>query len=261
MGYHNKNKAFTLAEVLITLGVIGIVAALTLPSLISNHQEKVKITKLKKAYSVLSSAYTMAKAKYDDVDNWTNINLTTFSDANTADSQVLSYDLGSKLAEFINTDKVCSTRKESETCWGKVPYLSFLTGIGHGGGDYYSFRSAGIVYGLQPNVDVDINSYGRKMKDKYYAQIHVGIEPQNKTSVLGKNVFVFLITDTKIIPAGIGNWSDYQRYSPVPFDSYCLDNGSIKQGMGCTAWVLQFENFEYLKGCSNLSWYGEHTCR
>lgn len=35
-------KAFTLAETLITVGIIGIIAALTLPSLIENHQKKLQ---------------------------------------------------------------------------------------------------------------------------------------------------------------------------------------------------------------------------
>ena len=49
-----KNKlAFTLAEVLITLGIIGIVAALTLPVLIQVNKNKEVETKLKKIYSVL----------------------------------------------------------------------------------------------------------------------------------------------------------------------------------------------------------------
>ncbi|MDR1327158.1 MAG: type II secretion system GspH family protein [Heliobacteriaceae bacterium] len=42
-------KAFTLAEVLITLGIIGVVAALTMPSLIANHKKKVYVTGLRKA--------------------------------------------------------------------------------------------------------------------------------------------------------------------------------------------------------------------
>lgn len=49
-------NAFTLAEVLITLGIIGVVAALTLPSLIQNHKEKVTIVRLKQAYSLFSTA-------------------------------------------------------------------------------------------------------------------------------------------------------------------------------------------------------------
>ena len=42
-------KGFTLADVLITLGIIGIVAALTLPSLIQKYQEKVTLERLKKS--------------------------------------------------------------------------------------------------------------------------------------------------------------------------------------------------------------------
>ena len=54
-------KAFTLAEVLITLGVIGIVAAMTLPQLIKNYQAKVLETAFKKSYSNISKAYLMTK--------------------------------------------------------------------------------------------------------------------------------------------------------------------------------------------------------
>ena len=36
----NMKKSFTLAEVLITLGIIGVVAAMTLPSLIGNYKKK-----------------------------------------------------------------------------------------------------------------------------------------------------------------------------------------------------------------------------
>ncbi len=37
-------NGFTLAEVLITLGIIGIVAAMTMPALIANYQKKVLVT-------------------------------------------------------------------------------------------------------------------------------------------------------------------------------------------------------------------------
>lgn len=52
-------RGFTLAEVLITLGVIGIVASLTIPQLIKNYQAKVLETAFKKSYSNLSKAYLM----------------------------------------------------------------------------------------------------------------------------------------------------------------------------------------------------------
>ena len=42
-----KFVGFTLAEVLITLGIIGVVAALTLPSVIQKYQKKVTVERLK----------------------------------------------------------------------------------------------------------------------------------------------------------------------------------------------------------------------
>ena len=51
-----KHVAFTLAEVLITLGIIGVVAAITLPTLIQNYQKQVWVNQLKKEVSVLQNA-------------------------------------------------------------------------------------------------------------------------------------------------------------------------------------------------------------
>lgn len=50
---------FTLAEVLITLAVIGIVAALTIPTLLSKNEERIRETQLKKAYTVLAQSHQM----------------------------------------------------------------------------------------------------------------------------------------------------------------------------------------------------------
>ena len=52
----SRKPAFTLAEVLITLGVIGIVAALTLPNMIKKHRNKVLETQFKAAYSIIQQA-------------------------------------------------------------------------------------------------------------------------------------------------------------------------------------------------------------
>ncbi len=70
-----KNRAFTLAEVLITLAIIGVVAAIAIPSVISNSQQQEYKTGLKKAVSVLNSAITMNMAldgetPYDNKDTF-----------------------------------------------------------------------------------------------------------------------------------------------------------------------------------------------
>ena len=58
-----KKIGFTMAEVLITLGIIGIVAAMTLPSLINNKKNKELETAFKKNYSVISQALNMYYAQ------------------------------------------------------------------------------------------------------------------------------------------------------------------------------------------------------
>ena len=63
-------RAFTLAEVLITLGIIGIVAAMTLPSLIGKYQKKETVAQLQKAYTVLNQAFRQAEAENESSEYW-----------------------------------------------------------------------------------------------------------------------------------------------------------------------------------------------
>jgi prepilin-type N-terminal cleavage/methylation domain-containing protein len=62
-GAGTKKAAFTLAEVLITLGIIGIVAAMTLPTLIQNYQKKVIQNQLKKNYAILQNWVEQAETR------------------------------------------------------------------------------------------------------------------------------------------------------------------------------------------------------
>lgn len=57
------NRGFTLAEVLITLGIIGVVAAMTLPALVNQTKGKELETALKKAYSILQQS--LQQMQYD----------------------------------------------------------------------------------------------------------------------------------------------------------------------------------------------------
>ena len=65
-----KKAAFTLAEVLITLGIIGVVAAMTLPAVITNVQKKVVENQLKVFNTTINNAFRMAQVehggKFDD---------------------------------------------------------------------------------------------------------------------------------------------------------------------------------------------------
>lgn len=51
-----KHNGFTLAEVLVTLGIIGVVSAMTVPTLVQNYQRKSYVTQLHKVYNELGQA-------------------------------------------------------------------------------------------------------------------------------------------------------------------------------------------------------------
>ena len=61
--HDNRARAFTLAEVLITLTIIGVIAALTIPNLLQKYQEEALKTAFKKTYNVLNNAYKMVIAE------------------------------------------------------------------------------------------------------------------------------------------------------------------------------------------------------
>ncbi len=63
-------RAFTLAEVLITLGIIGVVAAMTLPSLVGNYKKKQAVTQLQKVYTVLNQALRQSEAANESSQYW-----------------------------------------------------------------------------------------------------------------------------------------------------------------------------------------------
>ena len=61
---------FTLAEVLITLGIIGVVAAMTIPNLMTKNQQRETVTKLERAISVFNQAYKMSWVTLHHMKRW-----------------------------------------------------------------------------------------------------------------------------------------------------------------------------------------------
>ena len=66
----SEKAAFTLAEVLITLGIIGIVAAMTIPNLISSYKAKLYGTRLKEFYSIMSQAVMLSEIQNGPKNTW-----------------------------------------------------------------------------------------------------------------------------------------------------------------------------------------------
>ena len=100
-----KTPAFTLAEVLITLGIIGIVAAMTLPTLIINHRKQVTVNKVKKFYTVMSQATNSAIAEYGSMEDWQGFTTTRNGEEmqNWFDTYLKPY--LKVIDEFVKTDE------------------------------------------------------------------------------------------------------------------------------------------------------------
>src|SRR5574344_186397 len=118
----SRKKAFTLAEVLITLGIIGVVAALTIPTLIQNYQEKAIVTKLKQSMSLFNQAFKMAELENGPVTDWGASNLSRVVKENEDGESFTSYDTpentaSSKLymdifTKYLKTTKYCTPEKK-----------------------------------------------------------------------------------------------------------------------------------------------------
>lgn len=71
MRNRQKNyKAFTLSEVLITLGILGVVIAMTLPALMSKYRKQEISARLKKFYTIMNQAIMMSELENGDIKYW-----------------------------------------------------------------------------------------------------------------------------------------------------------------------------------------------
>ena len=112
MGLVSSQKAaFTLAEVLITLGIIGIVAAMTIPTLIANYQEKQTISKLQKANSILSNMTMMLHS--DGVYN----SLSGVVNADKSEAFYKNYVLKYFKSPQVSPDEVCAYPDSDVNCY------------------------------------------------------------------------------------------------------------------------------------------------
>lgn len=69
----NRKFGFTLAEILITLGVIGVVSAITMPTLIQNHKKRIVVTRLQKFYTSMNQALKLSEVQNGEIKYWDKV--------------------------------------------------------------------------------------------------------------------------------------------------------------------------------------------
>ncbi len=185
VAWYKGLKGFTLAEVLITLGIIGVVAALTIPTLINNYQKKVTVTRLKTAYSLLTQAITTAQAQHGDIANWER-------DANIILFDYIAPNLKSeKFTKDIDFDY------QHTMCNNQQAY-KFLSGTGMGS----PFNSMSPSIKLANGVCISLNRINDSSSTQ--SNIFIDINGTNPPNINGKDLFVFIfrLNEGKIIPEG-----------------------------------------------------------
>ena len=116
MSKNQYKVAFTLAEVLITLGIIGVVATITLPSLIANYKNKELAVRAKKTYSVISQAI-----KKFEADNSSPGDVTGLFDTSKTSAEVTK-----NFSDYFEIINYCSSSSKCPAYRYKVLYSSPL---------------------------------------------------------------------------------------------------------------------------------------
>ena len=237
----NKVYGFTLAEVLITLSVIGIIASITIPSFVNNERQKTTVTKLKKFYSSITDAYDIIQVEEgSNASSWIN----KYND------NAIIY---KKISEKLNTERQCNQNDKS--CASTTVVYKNLLGTSdfpHKTMNYGNYRiklKDGTIITFATVSNNCSASYGTTDNLKTVcAESIVDINGDKGPNKLGVDAFHYLITEKEIIPSGVkGHTGEYN-----------LENGCNRtekewtNGTGCFAWVVYKGNMKYLK--ENVSW-------
>ena len=196
-------KAFTLAEVLITLGIIGVVAALTLPSVVQNYQKRSLEVATQKFYSVMSQAIKQYMAD-EGVDDLRQSSLIGYDDDS---DEVITAKNDEFFKKYLKA-QICEDGCFADNYKTQAGEISFA--IGKSADDYdmkgryllpdgmvvdtYAIPVVGYDY-IPGALHVDVN--GRKGPNKWGQDIFTfGVYPSAATRS-GNNVYV---SDLKVLP-------------------------------------------------------------
>lgn len=208
--------AFTLAEVLITLGIIGIVAAITIPTLSQKLYEKRTVTQLRAVQSILAQAIKAAEAEDGEVEGWG-----LKQDRSKEDAELIA----EKLRKHMKVAHDCGTEPDTNGfCFPNTTY-TYLNGNkspNYANRDYY-YK---IV--LNNGASIFIQSYPDNTdNDEGYLNFNVDINGPKPPNTVGKDLFDFNYSKGSVRPNG------------APGSEADGECDKKKSGWGCAYYVLQ----------------------
>jgi prepilin-type N-terminal cleavage/methylation domain-containing protein len=240
-GEGTRAKAFTLAEVLITLGIIGIVAALTMPALIADYKEKAAVVKVKKAYNVLSNAYNLALMENGELNSWFT-NMAISDSARRVNSPIFF----EKIKPHLNIIKDCGLNSGCLTP-GTIHAMNGSNGDGPLDTNDRQYK-----FVLADGTLVSLTVYIPGCKtNEVCGAIGIDVDGLKGPYAWGLDWFTFNFTPERLVPRGAPNDPGGETFAAA-----CTKT----TGYGCTGWVIINENMDYLH-CDDLSWNGKTKCK
>ncbi len=189
-------KAFTLAEVLITLGIIGVVAAITIPGLTAKIQRKQLETQVKADYAIIQQAIRASVA--DDISYDMVIH-------DGSDASIKEW-FDTYLSPHLKIEQVCYNKPG---CWHKAGEVKNLLGQppryenNNGiGGNIVTFKIAnGSMFNIDGNTAGDMESFGITT-DSDGLTFYFDANGDKKPNKMGKDIFILVWNDDGLVPAG-----------------------------------------------------------
>lgn len=167
----NRN-GFTLAEVLITLGIIGVVAAMTLPDLKLKMDASANITSLKKFYTEFSNATNLLISEYGEPDSWGLVD-------NNAESSAAVLDMYKKR---LNMTRICL---EGDTSCFAFPVYTYKGVVKITENEYSSWQLKSFVLNNGTTVFFDVNNGN--------FSVFFDVNGLKKPNRLGEDVFAWAV--------------------------------------------------------------------
>ena len=227
----SKTIAFTLAETLIVMGIIGVVAALTLPNLNSSTGDKEKVAKVKKIASNLEDAVGRAQAVYGPISEWCK----SYNDSCTK----RKFD---RITEFLKYSKMCTI---SDNC-----ALLEYDKNGSGG----AIPTCAVVLSDETMLAMESGN-----EDILFV---FDIDGTNKgLNRSGDDVFKVFANDNGIDTSYANYANFYNKYKDCDY---------LERGLEGFKWIVNFGNMDYTKADKNglcpdgktvLNWTTNTTCK
>ncbi len=242
--------AFTLAEVLITLGIIGVVAAMTIPTLISSQQKRAAVTGIKEAQSILNQAIKLYTADTDEDGSL------SFDTKLPIDEFAQKY-----FVPYLKIARICT--QMSDGCWQTGDFNGYydLAGVKMTNTVPYSIvLNNGMILGFNQVAGVDPDGIPYNI-----VSIIVDINGKSGRNTMGKDVFSFYLFNNEnsslkteqikngIYPGGFANGGvPHIQYSREKLLSTTVERGCNKKatrlayegnrpgvGTACTAVIFK----------------------